>query len=98
MNAFEWDPFKAEANFGKHKISFASAATTLLGLTLTRPAALDGENRFTALGVLDGRTIVVVWTPRANFVRIISARRAGRREREAYRQAVESAGREGRSN
>lgn len=98
MNGFERDPFKAEANLQKHKISFESAAAALLGLALTRPAESKDENRFTVLSVIGGRTTVIVWTPRANQVRIISARRAGRREREAYRQAVESAGRESRPN
>lgn len=93
MTTFEWDPFKAEANIEKHDVSFSSAANVLLGLALTRSADGESENRFTSLGVLQGRAIVVVWTPRANAVRIISARRARRNEREAYRQAVESAGR-----
>jgi uncharacterized protein len=90
---FEWDPFKAQLNLEKHGVSFTEAAKTLLGLTLTRPALDDGENRFASIGITGERLIVVIWTPRHDAMRVISARRARRNERKAFGQAVGKAGR-----
>jgi uncharacterized DUF497 family protein len=90
---FEWDPFKAQINFEKHGVSFAEAAKTLLGLTLSRPAIDGGENRFASIGITGERLIVVIWTPRHDAMRVISARRARRYERKAFSEAVGQAGR-----
>lgn len=43
-----------------------------------------GEPRFTTVGVLDGRMIVMVWTPRGEARRIISMRKANEREIAKY--------------
>jgi site-specific recombinase XerD len=45
------------------------------------------EARWKAIGMLEGTEIVVVYTLRSRLRRIISARRAGRDERRAYREA-----------
>ena len=89
---FEWDPRKAEANAAKHGVSFDDAVTVFLD-----PEALDGpdlqhstaEPRFLRLGrAADGYVLMVAYTLRrsgdAEAIRIISARRASRRERTAY--------------
>jgi uncharacterized DUF497 family protein len=89
---FEWDPRKAEANAAKHGVSFDDALTVFLD-----DNALDGpdvqhsaaEARFRRLGrAADGRVLIVAYTLRrssdAETIRIISARRASRRERAAY--------------
>jgi uncharacterized DUF497 family protein len=89
---FEWDPRKAEANAAKHGVSFDDAVTVFLD-----PEALDGpdlqhssaEARCRRLGrSADGRVLVVAYTIRrsgdAETIRLISARRASRRERAAY--------------
>jgi uncharacterized protein len=89
---FEWDPRKAEANAAKHGVSFDDAVTVFLD-----PDALDGpdlqhssaESRFLRLGrSRSGRVLMVAYTFRrsgdAEAIRIISARRASRRERAAY--------------
>jgi uncharacterized DUF497 family protein len=89
---FEWDPRKAAANAKKHGVSFDDAVTVFLD---TR--ALDGpdlqhsgtETRFLRLGqAADGRVLMVAYTLRrsgdAETIRLISARRASRRERSAY--------------
>jgi uncharacterized DUF497 family protein len=89
---FEWDPRKAEANAAKHGVSFDEAVTIFLD-----PDALDGpdlrhssaESRFRRLGwSANGRVLMVAYTLRrsgdAEAIRIISARRASRRERAAY--------------
>jgi uncharacterized DUF497 family protein len=89
---FEWDPRKAQANAAKHGVSFDEAVTVFLD-----PNALDGpdlqhsrsEARFRRLRTsAERRVLMVVYTLRrsghAETVRLISARRASRRERTAY--------------
>jgi uncharacterized protein len=80
---FEWDEAKAAANLAKHGISFVKAV-----------AVFDGENRviiediryqydeprFSIYGLIQGRLHVVVFTIRADAVRLISARKANKRE------------------
>jgi uncharacterized DUF497 family protein len=39
-----------------------------------------GERRWVTVGYLDGRVVVVVWTPRGQARRIISMRKANERE------------------
>ena len=43
-----------------------------------------GEDRFITIGFLDGRMVVVVWTPRSGMHRIISMRKANEREEALY--------------
>ncbi|MGH7107345.1 MAG: BrnT family toxin [Terriglobales bacterium] len=89
---FHWDPHKAETNAVKHGVSFAEAATVFLDVD-----ALDGpdlkhsaaEVRFRRLGRSGaGRVLMVAYTRRESgngeAIRLISARRASRRERQAY--------------
>jgi hypothetical protein len=86
---FEWDPAKNAANFAKHGIDFADAVLIFEGPVLERPDnRLDyGEMRMIAYGAVGEHEIVVVYTIRGGSRRIISARRAHRNERKAYRQA-----------
>lgn len=93
---FEWDGKKAAANLVKHGVSFDEAATTF-----SDPVALNGpdirhsaeEARFLRIGrsVLD-RVLIVAYTQRkaddGETIRIISARRASRKERAAYGRAA----------
>jgi uncharacterized protein len=86
---FEWDPEKNRANLAKHGIDFEGAISIFEGRVLERLAGKrdHGELRFIAFGVANGHELAVVYTLRAGRRRIISARRAHRREREEYRQA-----------
>ncbi len=95
MDGFEWDPAKAEANLRKHGIGFEDAALALLEVGLMKPSPRNDEHRFEAICILQGVLIVVVWTPRANAIRVLSARRAKRNERKRYREALRR-GAEGR--
>ena len=85
---FEWDEAKNEANMAKHGISFRGAARIFDGPTLAfEDDRRDyGETRMVATGLLGDREIHVVYTMRGELCRIISARRARRDERRAYRQ------------
>ena len=89
---FEWDPDKARANLGKHGVAFVEAATVFgdpLSLTVSDPDHSEGEQRFLSVGMSHRRRLLVVahteWGAR---IRIISARRATRRERIAYEREV----------
>ncbi len=42
------------------------------------------EQRFICFGFLDGREVVIVWTPRGNARRIISMRKANEREKRRF--------------
>jgi uncharacterized DUF497 family protein len=83
----EFDPSKAKSNLAKHRFSFAHAEQALrdsMAVTIEDPDAGD-ERRFVTLGMdALGRILVVVHTPRGNRTRLISARKAGRGEREQY--------------
>ena len=84
---FEWDDGKAEANLRKHKISFRAASIVFddpLVLIKQDLAEDYGEDRFVAVGRVEGLLITVVFTERGERVRIISARKANNDERRAY--------------
>jgi len=85
---FEWDERKARTNLEKHGIDFADAAAVLNDdLAIVIPDDHPGEERYVALGVdLLGRLLVVIFAPRGEAIRIISAREATRRESKDYGQ------------
>jgi uncharacterized protein len=82
---FEWDPEKDAANVKRRGISFTEAASVLEDpLSTTFP----DEAHSVTIGVTRcGRVLVVAHTERDDTIRIISARRATRREREFYEQS-----------
>lgn len=85
--SFEWDPRKADANLRKHGVDFADAALALEDEhAITIPdAASASEERLITLGMDPlGRVLVVVYTWRSETIRIISARKATRRETRQY--------------
>ena len=89
---FEWDAAKNHANQRKHHVSFEEAQTAFgdeLGLLIHDPDHSDQEDRFVLLGLSSSlRTLVVCHCyPAGNdVIRIISARKANRRERSLYSQ------------
>ena len=87
---FEWDPAKARANERKQTASFEEAASVFRDLCIHRPDTRQnyGEARFVALGRdSNGVVLNVVYTLRGENIRIISAWKASRHEREAYAKA-----------
>ena len=89
MKTFQWDTEKAEANFRKHRIEFADAARLFQEPHFTVESSRRDEVRFLSVGYLGKLAIAVVWTPRGeDILRIISARRARREERETYHQRL----------
>jgi uncharacterized DUF497 family protein len=84
----EWDPRKATANLRKHGIDFSDAATVLHDENSVTIADDDpDENRFITVGSdALGRLLILVYTWRGERIRLISARRATRRERRQYEE------------
>jgi uncharacterized protein len=83
---FEWDPAKADANLAKHGIDFAEAVEVLADpKRVERPDPRSRvEPRVQVIGAAKGRILFVVYTMRGAVCRIISIRKANRRERKAY--------------
>ena len=84
---FEWDKQKNEFNRAKHDIDFESAIDVFYGPILLRRSDRNNEERWTALGYVGDRLIVVVFTQRTEIIRVISARRARKNEERDYRNA-----------
>lgn len=78
----EFDPEKRDRTLAERQLDFARAAEVFAGVTVTAAdIRLDyGEPRLTTVGVLDGRMVILVWTPRGEARRIISMRKANERE------------------
>ena len=87
--AFEWDPEKARLNVRKHGVSFEEATTVFhdpLALFKRDEEHSDTEDRWHVLGISARERVLVVVTlePEEDIVRIISARKATRREVQDY--------------
>lgn len=85
---FEWDPAKAEANARKHGVTFEEATTVFadpLALLKRDPDHSLEEERYLLLGTSNqDRLLVVAFSERPPRTRLISARKATRRERATY--------------
>ncbi len=85
---FQWDKQKNAANEAKHGISFEQAAQIFRSPILKRQDDRRDyrEQRFIALGTYDGEVLCVVFTERDGDIRVISARKASKHEREKYQK------------
>jgi uncharacterized protein len=83
---FQWDPAKSASNEVKHGVTFDQAAQIFRGpiLRILDDRIDYGERRFVVLGIYDGEVLSVVVTERNGDIRLISARKANRHEREKY--------------
>ena len=89
---FAWDPKKDSQNRRKHRVSFAEAETVFAdghALLIDDPEHSTTEDRFILLGLSAKLRILVVahaYRVDQGVIRIISARKATRRERDIYNQ------------
>lgn len=84
---FEWDAEKDAANQEKHGISFEESVAVFADSDLVLVDASreeDEESRTKAIGRIEDRLFVVVFTERGSVIRIISARRTNKSEDDAY--------------
>jgi uncharacterized DUF497 family protein len=94
MTGFTWDSEKAASNLRKHGVAFEEALT-VFGDPLARihddPTHSRRERREVIVGnSTRGRLLLVSFTERLRVIRLISARRATRHEREDYEKASKS--------
>lgn len=87
---FEWDESKDAANLSKHGVSFNEAKTVFedtLYVIFYDPNHSVSEQRYIIIGEsVQKRILIVAFTERDNVIRLISARKATRREREDYEE------------
>ena len=87
---FDWDPRKAQSNLKKHGVSFTEATTVFLdplALTFDDPDHSADEQRLITIGSSSaGRVLVAAHADSGEKVRIISARRATRKESHGYQE------------
>jgi uncharacterized DUF497 family protein len=84
---FEWDEEKNRLNIDKHGISFEEAVQVFDDVHLSRMDTREdyGERREITIGMIAEIIVaVVVHTDRDQAIRIISARKANKRERSIY--------------
>lgn len=85
---FEWDSVKAKTNKEKHKVAFEEAATVFgdeNSLTIDDIAHSENEKREITIGKsIYDQILVVVYTVRGKNIRIISARKANKKEKIQY--------------
>ena len=94
MTSFEWDAAKASTNLQKHQVSFDTALRVFADpFAITNQDSIEhGEQRWQTLGTVEGYLLLLVaHTVRDDeggkeIVRIISARRADKKERKLYEQ------------
>jgi hypothetical protein len=86
--AITYDPAKRDWTLRARKLDFADAGKVFAGLTIDIPDVRHdyGEPRFNTVGHLDGRMVIVCWTPRGKDRRIISMRKANEREQARYQK------------
>jgi uncharacterized DUF497 family protein len=94
MTGFEWDPAKEVENLRKHRTDFATASRIWQGSVLERTDNRRnyGEARILAFGKVNGRLMAVLFTWRGANRRIISARKANRREQRRYEAEIDENG------
>ena len=87
---FTYNPGKRAVTLAERKLDFLDAAIVFEGLTYT--AADDrwdyGEKRYVIYGLLHGRMVVVVWTPRGAARHVFSIRNANDREQARHKTSL----------
>jgi len=89
---YEWDLEKARANLRKHYVSFEEAATVFLdplAITYRDPDHSDEEEREMTIGHSNRQQLLFIsHCQRGDWIRIISARKATRKERQQYEEGI----------
>ena len=88
-DAFEWDDNKAAANLRAHGVSFDAARLAfddVFAIHREDRRETYGEDRYSLLGMVDGRLFHVAYTYRGERKRIIMARGAEPYEKRLYHE------------
>jgi uncharacterized DUF497 family protein len=88
---FTWSERKRSLNLKQHGLDFVDAPVVFVGMTFTfeDDRFSYNEQRFVTLGLLAGVPVSIVHTESAHEIRIISFRKATRREAQIFLDAVE---------
>lgn len=83
---FEWDEEKRRSNVEKHGFDFIRAVELFSGSYTQKPArdGRDGEKRWMATGIIQGRYATAIYAMRGETIRMISLRSARDDERQDY--------------
>ncbi len=83
---FLWDPLKRKQNLKDHGLDFMDAARVFRGPTYTYEDDRFHyeERRFVTLGLLNGLPVSLVHTETSDQIRVISFRKATKREQESF--------------
>ena len=94
MAGISFDSGKSERNLAERGISFKAAEDFEWDTALiVEDSRRDyGEQRFQALGLFNGRLHVLVYTPRAGKVHVISLRKANGREERRHEDSQKGLG------
>lgn len=86
----EFDANKRNKTLTERGLDFARAAEVFAGRHFTVEDSREeyGESRYITVGKLDGRMVVMVWTPRGEARRIVSMRKANDREQTRFAHRV----------
>ena len=87
---FEWDEEKRQQNLLKHGVDFLYAAVMLEGdvVKIVDDRQDYGETRYLAPGMVGEDVFAVVYTLRGENIRLISARKARKKEYERYQNRI----------
>jgi uncharacterized protein len=89
---FEWDEHKRRSNLAKHGIDFVDCEEVFDRpvVTMCDDRVDYGEERFVTLGLLADRVVTVTHTETTDTIRVISMRKAKRREQAFYFKSVKN--------
>jgi uncharacterized DUF497 family protein len=91
---FEWDPKKAASNLAKHGVSFEEGLTVfsnpLARIFDDEEHSIEEEREIIIGHSTEHRQLLVCFTAREASIRILSVRKATRRERQDYEENVSS--------
>ena len=82
--SLDWHERKRRTNVNKHEVDFMQVEAFQWETARIRAYLRKGEQRFTAYGFIGNHLHVLVYTERENKHRVISLRRATKRERKRY--------------
>lgn len=85
-----FDPSKRDKTLAERGLDFLDAQSVFDGVTVDFEDRRHdyGEKRFICFGRLDGRTVVIAWTPRGADRHVFSMRKANEREQTRYRERL----------
>lgn len=86
-----YDPAKRAQTLAARGLDFKDAVKVFDGLEMTRLDEREdyGEDRYQTMGLLDGRLVMVVWTPRGEDCHVMSMRKCNEREKARFRREAE---------